>query len=95
MSVWEQAVPEDYPVVAYLVIHSSLPIFKRANRHKIDEPEAPHTAEMFEDVQAAAQDEAAVATDKRVDYELRLPYTEKMLQRRWESGTDVPKWFEQ
>lgn len=93
MNTWEQATPEDYPVVVFYVVDSELPIFKRASRHKEVEPEEAQTTEMFDDLAVASSDEAAVATDKYQAHRLRLPYTIEGLQNRLARGADVPDWF--
>jgi len=93
MNRWEAACSDVCPIVAYLVVESSLPIFKRAARRKVDEPAHIQTEDMFSDLAAASQAEAAVETDKRQVYVLRLPYTEGMLRARGERGAGTPEWI--
>lgn len=86
MTWWE---PGNLRIVAYLCYASSLPRMKSRKR-KIVAGSAQMA--LFATTEALVE-QNAVITGERVDYVLRLPYTQQALENRQVMGRDVPDWF--
>jgi hypothetical protein len=77
-TTWEQATPEQYPIVAFLCYDSSLAVFKTSHASRKTE-----VNDMFSDLDPEVV-EGEVPTGERREYRMRLPYTQVMLERRKE-----------
>lgn len=72
---WEQAAPDEWPIVYYRCYDSSLALFK--TRQKVSKKQ---NDDMFGEVEPENAD-GEIATGERRDYRMRLPYTSIMIER--------------
>jgi hypothetical protein len=72
----------------YLCFDSTLSVFK--SRRNATSHENEGTVSLFTDVKTVAKADDVIKTAERVDYRMRLPYSDSMLIRRLERGGDVP-----
>lgn len=99
---WEQAEADKFPILWYLCYDSSLAVLETRRKPKMVEKRS--NVIMFDDVDELTNSDDVVATDKRVYYRMRLPYTERMLVNRLfrgdnlqaliaANGGELPAWY--
>lgn len=91
---WEKAKSDDYPILAYCVYESSLPVFKSRNSvssHK----KAAFPQKTLVSMLHAQNEEGVIETQKRVKVMVRLPYTRQGLINRKANGRLLPKSIEE
>ena len=88
VTTWERAPLGAFPIVAYMVVESSLPKLKARKRAEATSPQMA----LFESDRAAVAEQNTVETGERETFLMRLPYTREALVRRQAFGRDVPSW---
>lgn len=89
-TTWERAEAADFPIIWYLCYDSSLAVFKT---RKSQRSAKSSDAMMFDDVATANSDDDVIASNERMPYRMRLPYTTVMLERRKANGGALPEWY--
>ncbi len=85
---WERASLAAYPIVAYMLVESSLPKLKARKRAAADTLQPV----LFEVQAAAVAEQNTAETGERETFLMRLPYTREALVRRQAFGRNVPDW---
>lgn len=93
MVIWERALIGQYPIIAYACIPSQLPEFQRKTHGIAHSKATVQTTYLREPETDSGLAENVTESGKTQAYLLRLPYTETMLQRRYDGGGDVPAWY--
>lgn len=86
--IWERAPLAAYPIVAYMVVESSLPKLKARKRAAVETLQSA----LFEVQTAAVAEQNTAETGEREIFLMRLPYTREALVRRQAFGRYVPDW---
>lgn len=87
-TTWERAGTVDFPILWYLCYDTTLAVLETRRKPKTAERRTDAT--LFDDIAEAANADDVVATDRRLYYRMRLPYSEGALLRREVRGDALP-----
>lgn len=85
---WEKAKKAEFPILAWRTYVSTLPVLESRQKPTKRESVPLQKGVDVGEVESVLDD--VMATTKRVNYPIRLPYTYEMLERRHENGRDLP-----